>query len=48
MTAATTHFVAVEVIKSLVSTSRKWTTVAVMRIEAAINIAVEAGGAVEP
>jgi hypothetical protein len=48
MAAATTHFVSVEMIKGHVSTSRKWTTVAVMWIEVVINVAVETGDAVEP
>src|SRR5882757_3998331 len=48
MAAATTHLVSVEMIEGLVSTSRKWTTVAVMWIEAVINIAAEAVSAVEP
>jgi hypothetical protein len=37
-----------EVIEGLVSTSREWTTVAVMRIEAVINVAVKVVGAVKP
>src|SRR5258707_15511148 len=48
VTAATTHLVSMEVIEGLVSTSRKWTTVAVMWIEAVINVAVEVVGPVEP
>jgi hypothetical protein len=48
VTAATTHLVSMEVIEGLVSTSRKWTTVAVMWIEAVINVAVEVVRAVEP
>jgi hypothetical protein len=43
-----THLVSVEVIESLVSTSRKWATVAVVWIEAVINVAVEIVGTVEP
>jgi hypothetical protein len=43
-----THLVSVEVIKGLVSTFRMWTSVAVMRIETVINVAVEVVGAVEP
>src|SRR5260370_28665594 len=43
-----THLISVEVIEGPVSTSRKWTTVAVMWIEAAINVAVEVVAAVEP
>jgi len=46
--AAVTHLVSVEVIEGLVSTCRKWTTVAVMWVEAVINVAVEVVGAVEP
>jgi len=38
----------VEVIKGLVSTFRMWTSVAVMRIETVINVALEVVGAVEP
>ena len=48
VTAARTHLVSMEVIEGLVSTSRKWTTVAVMWIEAVINVAVEFVGVVEP
>src|SRR5258707_12179863 len=48
VTAATTHLVSVEVIEGLVSTSRKWTPVAVMWIEAVINVAAEVVSAVEP
>jgi hypothetical protein len=48
MASATTHLVSVEVIEGLVSMSRKWTTVALMWIEAVINVAVEVVGAVEP
>src|SRR5882762_5921885 len=43
-----THLASVEVIKGLVSTFRMWTSVAVMRIETVINVAVEVVGAVEP
>jgi len=43
-----THLVSAEVIEGLVSTSRKWTTVAVMWIEAVIHVAVEVVGAMEP
>jgi hypothetical protein len=46
--ASITHLVSVEVIKGLVSTVRMWTSVAVMWIEAVINVAVEVVGAVEP
>jgi hypothetical protein len=46
--APVTHLVSVEVIEGLVSSSRKWTTVAMMWIEAVINVAVEVVGAVEP
>jgi hypothetical protein len=46
--APVTHLVSVEVIKGLVSTLRMWTSVAVMRIETVINVAVEVAGAVEP
>jgi hypothetical protein len=43
-----THLVSVEVIEGLVSALRMWTNVAVMWIEAVINVAVEVMGAVEP
>jgi len=43
-----THLVSVEVINGLVSTFRMWTSVAVMRIETVINLALEFVGAVEP
>src|SRR6266481_5956070 len=43
-----THLVSAEVIEGFVSTSRKWTTVAMMWIEAVIHVAVEIVGAMEP
>jgi hypothetical protein len=46
--ASITHLVSVEVIKGLVSTIRMWTSVALMWIEAVINVAVEVVGTVEP
>jgi hypothetical protein len=46
--ASITHLVSVEVIKGLLSTVRMWTSVAVMRIETVINLAMEVVGAVEP
>src|SRR5260370_40780515 len=46
--ASITHFVSVEVIEGLISTRRMWTFVAVMWIEAVINVAAELVGAVEP
>jgi hypothetical protein len=46
--ASITHLVSVEVIKGLLSTVRMWTNVAVLRIEAVINVAVEVVGTVEP
>jgi hypothetical protein len=46
--ASITHLVSVEVIKGLVSTIRMWTSVALMRIEAVINVAVEVVRTVEP
>src|ERR1700730_7998968 len=46
--ASITHLVSVEVIKGLVSTLRMWTSVALMRIEAVINVAVEVVRTVEP
>jgi hypothetical protein len=42
-----THLVSVEVIKGFISTVRMWTSVAVMRIETVINVALEVVGAVE-
>jgi hypothetical protein len=48
VTAASTHLVSMEVIEGSVSTSRKWTMVAMMWIEAVINVAVKACGAVKP
>ena len=42
------HLVSVEVIEGFISTFRMRTSVAVMRIEAIINVAVEAVRAVEP
>src|SRR5881396_3164798 len=48
VTATSTHLISMEVIEGLVSTSRKWTTVAVMWIEVVINVAVEVVGTVEP
>jgi hypothetical protein len=42
--ASITHLVSVEVIEGFVSPVRLWTNVAVMPIEAAINVAVEVGG----
>jgi hypothetical protein len=48
MAAPIKHLVSVEVIKGLVSTVRMWTSVAVMRIETVINVALEVVGAVEP
>lgn len=46
--ASITHLVSVEVIEGPLSTLRMWTNVAVMRIEAVINVAAEVVGAVEP
>jgi hypothetical protein len=46
--APVTHLVSVEVIEGLFSTFRMWTNVAVMWIEAVINVTVEVVGAVEP
>jgi hypothetical protein len=48
VSASITHLVPVEVIEGLVSTLRMWTHVAVMWIEAVINVSVEVVGAVEP
>jgi hypothetical protein len=46
--ASITHLVSVEVIEGLLSTFRMWTIVAVMWIEAVINVAMKVVGAVEP
>ena len=46
--ASITHLVSAEMIEGLISTLRMWASVAVMRIEAVINMAVEIGRAVEP
>src|ERR1700682_5169069 len=43
-----THLVSVEVIEGLLSTLRMWASVAVMWIEAVIDVGVEGVGAVEP
>jgi hypothetical protein len=43
-----THLISVEMIEGLISSVRMWTSVAVMWIEAVINVAVEVVGAVEP
>ena len=48
VTASITHLVSVEVIEGLISTLRMWTNVAVMWVEAVINVAEEVVGAVEP
>ena len=45
---AITHFVSVKVVEGPVTTIRKWTAIAVMRIEAIVHVAVEAMRAVEP
>jgi hypothetical protein len=46
--ASITYLVSVEVIEGRLSTLRLWTNVAVMWIEAVINVAAEVVGAVEP
>ena len=48
MAASITHFVSAEMIEGLIATLRMWTSVAVMWIEAVINVAAEVGVAVEP
>jgi hypothetical protein len=48
VTASITHFVSTEVIERSVSVFRTWTSVAVMWIEAVINVAVEVVRTVEP
>ena len=46
--ASITHLVSVKVIEGPLSTLRLWTNVAVLWIEAVINVAAEVVGAVEP
>ena len=46
--ASITHFVSVEMIEGLFSRRRMWTSVAVMWIEAVINVAAELVRAMEP
>jgi hypothetical protein len=46
--ASITHLVSVEVIEGLFSTLRMWANIAVMWIEAVINVALELVRAVEP
>src|SRR5712671_363083 len=46
--ASITHLVTAEMIEGLISTLRMWTNVAVMWVEAVINVAAEVVGAVEP
>jgi hypothetical protein len=48
MAAPITHLVTAEMIECLISMFRMWTSVAVMWIEAIINMAAELVGAVEP
>ena len=48
VSASITHLVSAEVIEGLISTRRTWTNVAMMWIEAVINVAAEVVGAVEP
>ena len=48
VTATSTHLISMEVIEGLVSTSRKWTTVAVMWIEVVINVTAKVVGPVKP
>jgi hypothetical protein len=48
MAAPITHLVSAEVIERLVSTLRMWTGIAVIWIEAVINVALKIVGAVEP
>ena len=48
VTASVAHFVSVEMIEGLISRFRMRTGVAVMRIEAIINVAVEVVRTVEP
>jgi hypothetical protein len=46
--ASITHLVTTEVVEGLISALRMWTSVAAMWVEAVINLAPEAVGAVEP
>jgi len=46
--ASITHLVSVEVIEGLVSAFRVWASIAVMGIEAVINVTVEVMSSVEP
>src|SRR5260370_42191724 len=48
VSASITHLVSVEVIERLISTRRMWTNVAMLWMEAVINVAAEVVGAVEP
>jgi hypothetical protein len=48
LAASITHLVSVEVIEGPLSTLRMWTSVAVMWIEAVINVAAEVVGAAKP
>jgi hypothetical protein len=47
-TASIAHFVSVEMIKGLLATFRMWTSVAMLRIEAVVNVTVEVVRTVEP
>ena len=44
VTASVAHFVSVEMTKGLLATFRMWTSVAMLRIEAVVNVTVEALG----
>src|ERR1700757_4975603 len=46
--ASIAHFVSVEMIKGLLTTFRMWTSVAMLRIEAVVNVTVEVVRTVEP
>jgi hypothetical protein len=46
--ASITHFVSAEVIKGLIATLRMWTSIALMWIEAVINVAAKVVATMEP
>jgi hypothetical protein len=48
VTASVAHFISVEMIKGLLATFRMWTRVAMLRIEAVVNVTMEVVRTVEP
>ena len=48
VTASVAHFISVEMIKGLLAVFRIWTSVAMLRIEAVVNVTVEVVRTVEP